>query len=131
MGADGARSSWSLPSRATAGEVLKPRVIRSRRENFIVYAWFDFSSIAPRRVRALAYLPESVSLPTFIRTGRIFKVTSCVTGGAMERGARKPRELAAGTAALRSAGLRPASSGGFQPPVSVVLSKCAHPEGQS
>src|SRR6266511_1239531 len=31
-------------------------------------------------------------------------------------------ELAAGTAALRSAALRPAGSGGFQPPVSMVLS---------
>jgi len=40
---------------------------------------------------------------------------------AMERGAWKPRELAAGTAVLRSAGLRPASSGGFQPSGSVVL----------
>src|SRR5438034_11367683 len=49
-------------------------------------------------------------------------------GGATERGARKPHELAAGTAALRSAGLRPASFGGFQPPVLVVPSRCARTE---
>src|SRR5438552_1941906 len=46
-------------------------------------------------------------------------------GGATERGAGKPHELAAGTAALCSAGLRPASSGGFQPPVLVVPLRCA------
>src|SRR5881396_252491 len=51
-------------------------------------------------------------------------------GGATERGTRKPHELAAGTAALRSAGLRPASSGGFQPPVLVVPSRCAPRSGQ-
>src|SRR5262245_10154282 len=43
-----------------------------------------------------------------------------LAGGAKETWAGKPRELAAGTAAIRSAGLRPASSGGFQPPVLVV-----------
>src|SRR6266566_6999631 len=50
-------------------------------------------------------------------------------GGVTERGARKPHELAAGTAALRSAGLRPASSGGFQPPVLLVPSRCAPARG--
>src|SRR5437667_12792727 len=47
-------------------------------------------------------------------------------GGATERGTRKPHELAAGTAALRSAGLRPASSGGFQPPVFACSFKMRH-----
>src|SRR5881392_1957564 len=45
MGADSARSLGSLPS----GQALKPRVSRRRTENFIVCAWIDFSSIAPRR----------------------------------------------------------------------------------
>ena len=49
--------------------------------------------------------------------------TTIVAGDATQRGARKPRELAAGTAALRGAGLRPASSGGFQPPVLLLLSR--------
>jgi len=59
--------------------------------------------------------------------GAHLDTTTVVVGDALERGARKPRKLAAGTAALRSVGLRPASFGGFQPPVLVVVSRCARP----
>src|SRR5438094_1041455 len=71
-----------------------------------------------------------VENPSMPGAGRILVVHRQWAGGAMERGARKPHELAAGTAALRSAGLRPASSGGFQPPVLVVPSRCAPRSGQ-